>query len=584
MAKKFSTKTTEYNVSSHAFSNARKVIPGTAAVAGKENFDFYSIKNTIPDKALGKICSKIAYKIGFAVANSRKAPEILCVGMDEGKKYYYGSFNVEDKLGNTEEQSFLIYPEDKEIFASTFTGESLYTLIMAMDIAEFAFKGKYDAEDAEIFEQLNKLNLNGVMIDTDQLDVFTTLCDSIYFAAKNLNGTTMTYMSSEAIQNKVLESDIKYNLIGLVSDYDELELEDGVIVPEMKAPKVKRKKSLTKSKTAEAEKEIDITDQDLKIMSDEEAEEMPEILQVMRKQAIEFYENNKEFLTTEQKSIIKSFKRGKIWKLGLYGPSATGKTSFVKSLAGALGLPYMIVVGSKGMDETALFGKYMLKDGETIFEYGPLTLMMKYGGLFLLDEENMVAPEVISSMNSVLDDTRLATLDSGEVVQCHENFRYCEAMNMTYAGTLEQNLSHESRIQMYMKMSGYSEKTEADLVVKMTGIDKATALDIVRFKNRVTDMIENGSDGDDTTQRVDLRSCIAWADRTIDCDGDVVQAALTTILSGLVKEDDNVKSSATVEDYEQSQELAAEVVADLKDTFKKKKMLKQEYEFTAYSL
>lgn len=584
MAKKFGAKSMEFNVSSHAFSKAMKVIPGTAAVAGKENFDYYSIKNTVPDLTTGKVCSKVAYRIGLAVANSRKTPEILCVGMDEGKKYYYGSFSVEDEVGNTEEQSFLIYPESKEIFTSTFTGEALYTLIMAMDIAEFVFKGKYDVEDAEIFEQLNKLNLGGAMIDTDQLDVFTTLCDSIYFSAKNLNGATMSYMASEAIQNKVLESEIKYNLIGLISNYDELELDDGVIIPEMKAPKLKRKKSLTKSKTSEGEEAIDITEQDLKIMSNEEAEEMPEILQVMRKQAMEFYESNKEFLTDEQKSVIKSFKRGKIWKLGLYGPSATGKTSFVKSLAGALGLPYMIVVGSKGMDETALFGKYMLKDGETIFEDGPLTLMMKYGGLFLLDEENMVAPEVISSMNSVLDDTRLTTLDSGEVVQCHPNFRYCEAMNMAYAGTLEQNLSHESRIQMYIKMSGYSEETEADLVVKMTGIDKPTALDIIKFKNRVTDMIENGADGDDTTQRVDLRSCIAWADRTIDCDGDVIQAALTTILSGLVKEDDNVKSSATVEDYEQSQELAAEVVAYLKDTFKKKKVKKQEYEFKTYSL
>lgn len=585
MAKKIGTKKIKYNVSSHAFSKALSVIPGTAAVSGKENFDFYSIKNTVPDKTLGKICSKIAYKIGLAVANSKKMTEFLCAGLDKsGQKFYYGSFNVEDELGNKEEQGFMIFPETRDIYASSLSSEALYVLVMAMDIAEFILKGKkYASEDAEIYELLNQLNLSGSMIDTDQMDVFIPLCDSIYFTAKNyLNNGNMQYMSPETMQNQVLQSEIKYNLIGLVSDYDELELEDGTIVPEMKAPNIKSKKTLAKSKTSKVE---DITETDCRIMSDEEAEKMPEILQVMRKQAIEFYERNKEFLTAEQKSVIKSFKRGKIWKLGLYGPSATGKTSFVKSLAGALGLPYMIVVGSKGMDETALFGKYILKDGETVFEYGPLTLMMKYGGLFLLDEENMVAPEVVSSMNSVLDDTRLVTLDSGEVVQCHDNFRYCEAMNMAYAGTLEQNLSHESRIQMYIKMSGYDEDTEANLVVKMTGIDKPTALDIVKFKNHVTDIIENGADGDDTTQRVDLRSCISWADRTIDCDGDVIQAALTTILSTLVKEDDDVKSSATVEDYEQSQELAAQVIADLKDTFsRKKKVAKKEYEFETYSL
>lgn len=584
MAKKFGTKTTEYNVSSHAFSKAMSVIPGTAAVSGKENFDFFSIKNTVPDKSLGKICSKIAYKIGLAVANSRKTPEFLCVGLDSGEKFYYGSFATEDELGESEEQSFLVYPESKKIYASSLSGEALYTLIMAMNIAEFIFKGSsFTAEDAEIYELLKKLNLNGSMIDTDQMDVYIPLCDSIYFTAKEFNGGTMQYMSAEAMQNKVLQSEIKYNLIGLISDYDELELEDGTIVPEMKAPNIKTKKKLSISKSKKTGVE-DITQTDCKIMSDEEASKMPEMLQVMRKEAIDFYENNKEFLTAEQKSVIKSFKRGKLWKLGLYGPSATGKTSFVKSLAGALGLPYLPLVGSKGTDETDLFGRFQLKDGKTYFDENSLTLAMRYGGLFFLDEENMVAPEIISSMNSVLDDSRLARLATGEIVQCHPNFRYCEAMNMAYAGTLEQNLSHESRIQMYMKMSGYDEETEANIVVKATGIDKPTALDIVKFKNHVTDIIENGPDGDDTTQRVDLRSCIAWADRTIDCDGDILQAALTTILSTLVKEDDNVKSSATINDYEQSEELAAQVISDLKDMFKRKRVAKKEYDFEKYSL
>lgn len=578
------TKSKTYHVSNHAFTNMKKIVPGTGVVAGIENKMYYSMKNTEPSKISGEIQSVPAYEITLAVAQAKKVPEILCVGLDDGKKFYYGGFK--DEQGNPI-NSFMLYPDEKKILTSDFESSNLYIVMMAMNIAEFILKGyTATAEDAEIFELFNKINFGNSIIDTDQAEVLYPLVDSIYFEAKKFNGGDMIYQAQEVIADKVINSDVKYNLIQLISEADPLELDSG-IVPEMKAPTKKSRKKLSKSKKGKSadDENVDITELDNKIMSDEEAKDLPPILQVMRQQAIDFYEKNKEFLTDEQKSMIKSFKRGRLWKLGLFGPSATGKTSFVKSLAGSLGLPYMIVVGSKGMDETALFGKYVLKNGETVFEYGPLTLMMKYGGLFLLDEENMVAPEVVSSMNSVLDDTRLVTLDSGEVVQCHPNFRYCEAMNMAYAGTLEQNLSHESRIQMYMKMSGYDVNTEASIVVQSTGIDKATAKKIVKLKNKIADIIENDPEADDTTQRVDLRSCIAWAERTIDCDGDIMKASLSTILSSLVKEDDNVKSSATMEEYEKSQEVAASVVDVIKEACRRSAPVKQQgYVFESYSL
>ena len=88
--------------------------------------------------------------------------------------------------------------------------------------------------------------------------------------------------------------------------------------------------------------------------------------------------------------LIKSFYRGKTWSCLYYGPSGTGKTTKLLCIAGALGLPSLKIVGSRAIDEASLFGKYVLRNGETVFEYGPLALMMKYGGMFNFDEINMV--------------------------------------------------------------------------------------------------------------------------------------------------------------------------------------------------
>jgi hypothetical protein len=512
MARKLGkTKEMQYNVSKHAFTNNNKNIEGTAIVAGKEYPDFYSIKNTIPNKIIGKIVAKPAYEIATAIRDIKKTADIICVGKDKtsGEKVYFGSFLDEEET----EHAVLIYPETPKIIVTGPNENYLYSVIAAMNIAEFIMKGENsDSEDSEIYELLNKMEFGGPMIDSNQNDVYIPLCDSIYFESKKLNEATMVVSSYFDIIDIINDNtEVKYNLIHLVSKDEDLELEvDGedVVIPKMNPPKMKSKKKLGKG-SDKKETVKDYASVDYTLLTDEEANKMPKHIQLMRKRAIEFFEDNKQFLTEEQWSTIKSFKRGRLWKAGFYGPSATGKTSFVKCLAGALRLPYAIVVGSKGMDETKLFGKYVLKDGETLFEDGPLTEMMRYGGLFLLDEENMVSPEVISSMNSVLDDTRLVTLDSNEIVHCHPNFRYCEAMNIAYAGTLEQNLSHESRVQMWLKFKGYDVNTEAKIVAKETGIEESVAKQMIEVKNWAMDEIKNGADGDDTTQRVDLRSVIS---------------------------------------------------------------------------
>lgn len=90
------------------------------------------------------------------------------------------------------------------------------------------------------------------------------------------------------------------------------------------------------------------------------------------------------------------------------------------------------MVGSRSIDESTLFGKYVLRNGETVFEYGPLSLMMKYGGMFIFDEINMVDSDIISSLNDVLDGTKQKILDNGEIIHAHPLFRFAESMNIGY--------------------------------------------------------------------------------------------------------------------------------------------------------
>ena len=53
---------------------------------------------------------------------------------------------------------------------------------------------------------------------------------------------------------------------------------------------------------------------------------------------------------------ILSFYHGNIWKMGFFGPSASGKTTFVRMMAGALKLPFALVTGNRDTETAQLFG------------------------------------------------------------------------------------------------------------------------------------------------------------------------------------------------------------------------------------
>ena len=137
-------------------------------------------------------------------------------------------------------------------------------------------------------------------------------------------------------------------------------------------------------------------------------------------------------------------------------------------------------------------------------------------------------------------------LKLGETIRAHKNFRYCEAFNIGYEGTKEDNLSHISRIDEFHKLA-HTDETEAKIVVANSGIELGVAKTMIQVKNNITkEIIE---DGDETTQRVDLRSCISWAKKTMDLEGNALRAALSTILTPLSKEVDTVLSSNNIKNF-----------------------------------
>lgn len=120
--------------------------------------------------------------------------------------------------------------------------------------------------------------------------------------------------------------------------------------------------------------------------------------------------------------------------LFITGPTGAGKTEVVKQLANMLNYPVYEVNGHSRLEFPELVGHYTLKGAETLWIDGPLTLAMKQGGIFLINEVDLLDPATATGLNTVLDGSPLLIPETGVVVPPHPGFRFVATANTAGQG------------------------------------------------------------------------------------------------------------------------------------------------------
>jgi cobaltochelatase CobS len=140
--------------------------------------------------------------------------------------------------------------------------------------------------------------------------------------------------------------------------------------------------------------------------------------------------------------------------LYVFGPCGCGKTSCIKQLAAKLNYPVFEVTGHSRLEFPELIGHHIVRQGNMEFEYGPLALAMKFGGLFLCNELDLLEPSTAAGLNGILDGQPLCIPENGgELITPHPMFRFAATANTNggsdetglYQGTLRQNLAFMDR-------------------------------------------------------------------------------------------------------------------------------------------
>jgi len=212
-------------------------------------------------------------------------------------------------------------------------------------------------------------------------------------------------------------------------------------------------------------------------------------------------------------------------KVLMTGPTGSGKSSLIKFVCGKLGMPFIRVNMSADIESGALFGQLVVRDGATVWEDGPVTEAVRYGALLLVDEWELMPPEIAMGLQNLLEDggylflkEKPGTAEDKTYIP-HANFRIVCAGNTvgqgddsgSFSGTMVQNSATLDRFTTTICLDYLDKDHEQAIMVGKTGISKTEANKMLKLAA----LVRNANKQQQINLTMSPRTLINWASKFV---------------------------------------------------------------------
>lgn len=199
----------------------------------------------------------------------------------------------------------------------------------------------------------------------------------------------------------------------------------------------------------------------------------------------------------------------------VWGHKGSGKSELFEQIAARTGRPFVRVQHTANTEESHIVGMWTVKNGETVFELGPLALAMKHGWMYLADEYDFALPSVLSVYQAVLEGKPLMIKEAdaeNRIIKPHSNFRFCATGNTNgsgdesglYQGTNLQNSANYDRFGAVIYKDYMAKKDESEILQRRVSLVKEDADRLVEFAT----LVRNAYDGSKISDTISPRALI----------------------------------------------------------------------------
>lgn len=179
--------------------------------------------------------------------------------------------------------------------------------------------------------------------------------------------------------------------------------------------------------------------------------------------------------------------------VALKGPTGCGKTRFVEHMAWKLGRPLVTVSCHDDLSATDLLGRYLIRGNETVWQDGPLARAVRMGAICYLDEVMEARQDTIVVIHSLTDHRRILPIDkTGELIPAAPGFQLVISFNPGYQHAFKDLKPSTRQRFVALDFDFPPQEQEAEIVMHESGVDRATAMDLVNLGGRMRDLTEQG--------------------------------------------------------------------------------------------
>ena len=205
---------------------------------------------------------------------------------------------------------------------------------------------------------------------------------------------------------------------------------------------------------------------------------------------------------------------------------------------------YKQITGKTKQDATAIdcvvamyekYGDATKDDGGLKYRFvkSPILEAVQAGAVIEIMEANIILRDgVLTTLNSLLDDTESISLPDGSILKWHPNTLMAFTINTQYSGCKPINGAVMSRIKRKYAVESLPDEEIAERIASKTGLnDPAVLTQMLQVYHNMQPLLTKYRDSS-----CGMREMEAWAEEYLDNGGSLVDAATPTIIGGMTQD------------------------------------------------
>ena len=181
---------------------------------------------------------------------------------------------------------------------------------------------------------------------------------------------------------------------------------------------------------------------------------------------------------------------------------------------------------------------------QVVHEPGILLQAIQKGEMILVDEVNMVIPEVTSLLHSLLDWQRSITVPGIGEIKAHPDFRFVSAMNVGYMGTRPLNKAFRDRFRG-IQVASITQETLQKLLEEKT--DKKTAKKLSNIYQTIYDAVYSPSGATLSESCISLRALLRAAEEYSMKTGSLQEITVSCLTESIESENERTQLKDLIE-------------------------------------